>query len=174
MKAKEFLFEAKRPKIVMPKQRDPNWRTMQAKATSGAGGTHKDQKRAVKQGNVKHKKDLIPMEDQGVAEGSYTTEKQILTRIRQIMYDRKLSGTKSNAGELNRLKQQLKDIRSQQGMTEGDKKPGWMLRQMRDKDPETYKKIADKQVGMAALRRPSKDKKGISEGKISMNKKSQR
>jgi hypothetical protein len=53
------------------------------------------------------------------AEGSYTTEKQILTRIRQIMYDRKLSGTESNAGELNRLKQQLKDIRSQQGVAEG-------------------------------------------------------
>jgi hypothetical protein len=57
-------------------------------------------------------------ESQGVAEGS-TTEKQILTRIRQIMYDRKLSGTESNAGELNRLKQQLKDMRSQQGVAEG-------------------------------------------------------
>jgi hypothetical protein len=53
------------------------------------------------------------------AEGSYTTEKQILTRIRQIMYDRKLSGTESNAGELHKLKQQLKDIRSQQGVSEG-------------------------------------------------------
>jgi hypothetical protein len=67
---------------------------------------------------------------QGVAEG-YTTEKQILTRIRQIMYDRKLSGTESNAGELNRLKQQLKDMRSQQkdmrsqqGVAE-DKGPCW-------------------------------------------------
>jgi len=43
---------------------------------------------------------------------TYTTEKQILTRIRQILYDRKLSGTESNAGELHRLKQQLKDIRN--------------------------------------------------------------
>jgi hypothetical protein len=57
--------------------------------------------------------------NEDVAEGSYTTEKQILTRIRQIMYDRKLSGTESNAGELLRLKQQLKDLRSQQGMAEG-------------------------------------------------------
>jgi hypothetical protein len=56
--------------------------------------------------------------NEGMQEGSYTTEKQILTRIRQIMYDRKLSGTESNAGELNRLKQQLKDIRSQQGVSE--------------------------------------------------------
>jgi hypothetical protein len=57
--------------------------------------------------------------DEGVSEGSHTTEKQILTRIRQIMYDRKVSGTESNAGELNRLKQQLKDIRNQQGVAEG-------------------------------------------------------
>jgi hypothetical protein len=61
-------------------------------------------------------KDTVPAE--GVAEG-LTTEKQILTRIRQIMYDRKLSGTESNAGELLRLKQQLKDLRSQQGVAEG-------------------------------------------------------
>jgi len=61
--------------------------------------------------------DIEEKGQQGVAEG-YTTEKQILTRIRQIMYDRKLSGTESNTGELNRLKQQLKDIRSQQGVAE--------------------------------------------------------
>jgi hypothetical protein len=61
----------------------------------------------------------LQKQDEGVREGSYTTEKQIKTRIRQIMYDRKLSGTESNAGELHRLKQQLKDIRSQQGVSEG-------------------------------------------------------
>jgi hypothetical protein len=101
MKAKEFEI----------KKRDPNWRTMQDIRRSGAGGQHKDKKKAEKQGYEKHK-------GKDVAEGSYTTEKQILTRIRQIMYDRKLSGTESNAGELNRLKQQLKDIRSQQGVSE--------------------------------------------------------
>jgi predicted chitinase len=58
-------------------------------------------------------------EDSYTAEDYYTTEKQILTRIRQIMYDRRLSGTESNAGELLRLKQQLKDLRSQQGVAEG-------------------------------------------------------
>jgi hypothetical protein len=35
------------------------------------------------------------------------------------MYDRKLSGTDSNAGELNRLKARLKDLRGQQGVEEG-------------------------------------------------------
>ena len=71
MKTKEFMFEGKKPRIRMPKQRDPNWQTMQAKSTSGAGGEHKDRKRAEKQGDVKHRKDLIPMEnireDDGVA-----------------------------------------------------------------------------------------------------------
>jgi hypothetical protein len=105
MKAKEFIPASKPRNFVAKNQK-----------TAGAGA-HKDKKRAEKQGDVKHKKDLTTME-QGVAEGSHTTEKQILTRIRQIMYDRKLSGTESNAGELHRLKQQLKDIRSQQGVRE--------------------------------------------------------
>jgi hypothetical protein len=63
------------------------------------------------------KQQLDSGEKEGMAEG-YTTEKQIMTRIRQIMHDRKLSGTESNAGELHRLKQQLKDMRSQQSVEE--------------------------------------------------------
>jgi hypothetical protein len=68
MKTKEFIFEIKKPRVKMPKQRDPNWRTLQAKGTSGAGGAHRNEKRAEKQGDVKHKKDLIPTEDQGATE----------------------------------------------------------------------------------------------------------
>jgi len=49
-------------KLKISKQRDPNWKTMQSKATSGAGGSHKDRKYAEKKGDVKHKKDKIPME----------------------------------------------------------------------------------------------------------------
>ena len=218
MKAKEFDI----------KKRNPNWRTMQDIRRSGAGGQHKDKKRAAKQGEVKHKskmaesdepdeqyldkvisdlhKDALGMRpdrefgrewmsssyeeklkiynnmlknlhsdldeatgdekfdtimrtikkgtkkqatadrrereadsrqkardafgpspadklsirsNKDVAEG-LTTEKQILTRVRQIMYDRKLSGTESNAGELLRLKQQLKDMRSQQSVAEAE------------------------------------------------------
>jgi hypothetical protein len=100
MRAKDF--------IPASKPRNPVVRQQQ---TSGAGA-HRDKKKEQKQGYEKHK-------GRGVSEGSYTTEKQIKTRIRQIMYDRKLSGTESNAGELHRLKQQLKDIRSQQGVSEG-------------------------------------------------------
>ena len=106
MKAKEFDI----------KKRDPNWRAMQDIRRSGAGGQHKDKKKAEKQGDVKHKAKQFA---EDVSEGSYTTEKQIMTRIRQIMHDRKLSGTESNAGELLRLKQQLKDLRSQQNVAEG-------------------------------------------------------
>jgi hypothetical protein len=53
MRAKDFVV----------KKRDPNWQTLQAKRTSGAAGSHKDSKRSEKQGDVKHKKDLIPMEE---------------------------------------------------------------------------------------------------------------
>ena len=168
MRAKEFEI----------KKRDPNWRAMQDIRRSGAGGQHKDKKKAEKQGYEKHKNKGVdegiggmiaggvgqfignkidPLhgeimrahgemagrkaeytirkymhllqkalkqqldygEKEGVAEG-LTTEKQIMTRIRQIMHDRKISGTESNAGELLRLKQQLKDLRSQQSVEEGD------------------------------------------------------
>ena len=74
---------------------------------------------------VQHYVDLYRQySGRGVSEGSYTTEKQILTRIRQIMHDRKLSGTDSNAGELLRLRQQLKDLRSEQGVSEGSREHG--------------------------------------------------
>ncbi len=53
MRAKEFEI----------KHRDPNWKTLQAKRTSGAAGAHKDQKKSIKQGDVKHKKDLIPVDE---------------------------------------------------------------------------------------------------------------
>jgi len=51
----EILQEAKKTMLKIPKPRDPNWQTMQAKGASGAGGKHIDKKRADKQGNVKHK-----------------------------------------------------------------------------------------------------------------------
>jgi hypothetical protein len=51
MKAKEFIPTSKPRNFVAKNQK-----------TAGAG-QHKDMKRAEKQGNVKHKKDLIPMED---------------------------------------------------------------------------------------------------------------
>jgi hypothetical protein len=113
---------------------------------------------------------------QGVAEGSYTTEKQILTRIRQIMYDRKLSGTDSNAGELNRLKQQLKDMRREQGVAEGDsneyeqrqklikyiaQKKGWDVSDLElAKTTELvlmYKKIKEQDVNEAYIQELSSD-----------------
>ena len=45
MRAKDFEI----------KKRDPNWRAMQDIRRSGAGGQHKDKKKAEKQGDVKHK-----------------------------------------------------------------------------------------------------------------------
>lgn len=60
MKLSEFLLEAKKE---LPKKRDPNWQTLQAKRTSGAAGTHGDKKKELKQGAVKHKKELIPIDE---------------------------------------------------------------------------------------------------------------
>jgi hypothetical protein len=54
---KEGIEEADKMKVQAPKQRDPNWRTMLAKRTSGAGGMHKDKKHDMKMGKEKHKKD---------------------------------------------------------------------------------------------------------------------
>jgi hypothetical protein len=57
MKAKEFIPASKPRNFVAKNQK-----------TAGAG-QHKDMKRAEKQGNVKHKKDLVPMEgltDEGI------------------------------------------------------------------------------------------------------------
>ena len=52
MRAKDFEI----------KKRDPNWKAMQDIRRSGAGGQHKDKKKAEKQGEFKHKKEKVPME----------------------------------------------------------------------------------------------------------------
>lgn len=50
------LFEGKEPKKIPPsKPRDPNTKTLQSIRSSGAAGAHKDKKKAMKQGDVKHK-----------------------------------------------------------------------------------------------------------------------
>jgi hypothetical protein len=56
MRAKDFI-PAEKPRNFVAKN-----------AKMGGAGQHKDKKKAEKQGNVKHKKDLATME-QGVAEG---------------------------------------------------------------------------------------------------------
>jgi hypothetical protein len=58
MKAKEFIPASKPRNFVAKNQK-----------TAGAGA-HKDKRKAEKHGDVKHKKDLVPMESQSVAEGS--------------------------------------------------------------------------------------------------------
>ena len=50
MKAKEFIPASKPRNFVAKNQK------------TGGAGAHKDKKKAEKQGNVKHKKDLMPME----------------------------------------------------------------------------------------------------------------
>lgn len=57
MKAKELVS----------KNRDPNWKTLRDKGSSGSSGAHKDKRNAELQGKVKHKKDFIS----GMDEASY-------------------------------------------------------------------------------------------------------
>jgi hypothetical protein len=58
MKAKEFIPASKPRNFVAKNQK-----------TAGAGA-HKDKKRAEKQGDVKHKKQAVPVDEQGVAESA--------------------------------------------------------------------------------------------------------
>ena len=58
MKAKEFIIEVKSSEPPKPR----NFVAKHAQKTTSGAGAHKDKKRAEKQGNVKHKKQAIPME----------------------------------------------------------------------------------------------------------------
>jgi hypothetical protein len=90
MRATEFIIDNIEEKLKNVLTKPRNFVAKNAMKTTSGAGAHRDKKKEQKQGDFKHK-------NQGVAEGSYTTEKQILTRIRQIMHDRILSGTESNA-----------------------------------------------------------------------------
>jgi hypothetical protein len=64
MKITDIIAESKQPKDA------PKPRNFVAKNAINTGaGQHKDKKRAEKQGDVKHKKQAVPMDEQGVAEG---------------------------------------------------------------------------------------------------------
>jgi len=64
MKVTDIIAESKQPKDA------PKPRNFVAKNAINTGaGQHKDKKRAEKQGDVKHKKQAVPMDEQGVAEG---------------------------------------------------------------------------------------------------------
>lgn len=52
MKAKEFI----------PQSKPRNFVAKNAMKTTSGAGAHKDKKKAEKQGNVKHKKQIIPSE----------------------------------------------------------------------------------------------------------------
>jgi hypothetical protein len=64
MKITEIITEAKLPEPPKPR----NFVAKNAMKTTSGAGAHKDKKRAEKQGEVKHKKQAVPME--GISEGS--------------------------------------------------------------------------------------------------------
>ena len=73
------------------KARDPNWKDMEALRKSGAAGAHRDKKKEMKQGNVKHKGKTMD-------ESIYSNEKQgaELSRIGRILMDKAIT-TKDDA-----------------------------------------------------------------------------
>jgi hypothetical protein len=65
MRILDIITETKQPKDA------PKPRNFVAKNAINTGaGQHKDKKRAEKQGDVKHKKQAVPMDEQGVAEAT--------------------------------------------------------------------------------------------------------
>jgi hypothetical protein len=71
MKVTDIIAESKQPKEA------PKPRNFVAKNAINTGaGQHKDKKRAEKQGDVKHKKQAVPMDEQSVAEGLGKTIKR--------------------------------------------------------------------------------------------------
>ena len=129
MKINEFIIDAKKPPK-MPQPRDPNWRTLQAKGTSGAGGPHRDEKRAEKLGDVKHKKDLVPVDEQGVAEtkkdsdelAKYENDVKTLLANGDVKTAKKVAGLSPDAAHRNRLRNIIRRYDSKQGVAEGEYK----------------------------------------------------
>jgi hypothetical protein len=105
MRAKEFTV----------KPRDPNWKTLQAKRTSGASGMHKDKKRQQKQGYEKHKKPADVSES--VSYGQMPADAvRILSRI----YDKESQGVEQHEDEegAKRIAKELNDAAKSLGVSQ--------------------------------------------------------
>lgn len=88
MKIKELLeVKSSKPRNFVAKN---------AKATTSGAGAHKDKKRAEKQGDVKHKKDLVPMDE--TASAGATSAANIGTVDAPQLSPGKARGKKSYTG----------------------------------------------------------------------------
>ncbi len=83
MKASEFITEGKKDRRDVKRTIKPRNPVAHAAQTVAKGsGTHKDKKRAEKQGDTKHKKQAVPMEEIDEGYGRYycSTDKKWKTR----------------------------------------------------------------------------------------------
>ena len=158
MKASEFITELK-------KQSKP--RNFVAKnAKMGGAGQHKDKKKAEKQGDVKHKKELATMED---ILGEISTDK--LAQYKKAAgADAKKADADGNYARgdkrfkgINRAtnKQFDNDLKKhkQQGVAE-DKKPTYPeIKSPKNYDPDWIKKLSKEKLDAIAGPRYKKDKK---------------
>jgi hypothetical protein len=95
MKIKQLLDEAKKG-VKAPKHtvKPRNFVAKNAIATTSGAGAHKDKKKAEKQGDVKHKKQAVPVDEQTVAE-----EKQKGVDGKACWKGYKRMGTKKKGGK---------------------------------------------------------------------------
>ena len=137
MKAKEFIPASKPRNFVAKNQK-----------TAGAGA-HKDKKRAEKQGDVKHKKQAVPME--GVAESkpgwmlkqdpklaAKVKAKTDLAKKRQASYGDPSAGKKFNDNPDDDWSQEF-ERRMKKGVAEAEKKP--YPKTWHDVDPKLGKQV---------------------------------
>ncbi len=89
MKISDLLNEAKSKAPVPPKPRNPVAKNANAAIGGGAAGAHKDKKKAVKQGNVKHKKPVTIDEAYGRRSSYYNPMDYERSQQRQMDYNKR-------------------------------------------------------------------------------------
>lgn len=86
MKAKEFIAETKKVEKLKP-------RNFVAKnAVQSGAGAHKDQKKAQKQGDFKHKKDAVPMEDTVTEKAVSKKQQRFMGMVHAMQKGEKVKG----------------------------------------------------------------------------------
>ena len=97
MKIFDIIAESKQPKEA------PKPRNFVAKNAINTGaGQHKDKKRAEKQGDVKHKKQAVPMDEQGVVEGLPQTLRKVVPGYAKREIDKKIDAEKFGRTDVDR------------------------------------------------------------------------
>ena len=107
------------------KHRDPNWKTIQAKRSSGAAGTHKDKRVDAKLGKTKHKKSEL---EKAAAEMSESKEDPVAKLKKRL--------DKMSKPDYTKIDKVMKLIAKEAGITAAKLHKLWMSKHK--KTPDTY------------------------------------